>query len=152
VLSKLLASVIPSQCPTPSSSYEHAFSHDTGLLAFTQTALTHLPPNAHVLDVGWGTGKPIATALAAAGHRVTCIDISDAMVELSRKVVPSGAIEVADMRDLFQRNDWTRWLEVGGVLCTCTLVAKDYDPEGKGKGYDADGKCARDIGFRFMGE
>jgi len=155
--------------------YEDAFGHDPGLLTFIHEALTsHLQPHSDVLDVGCGTGKPVASALAAAGHHVTGIDISPAMVELSRKAVPNGSFEVADMRDyvpkgrpnavfnilslfLLSREEleemagkWGSWLEVGDLLFICTIAAEDCEVQGGG--YDADGRCARDIGFRFMGQ
>jgi SAM-dependent methyltransferase len=158
--------------------YESAFSHDASLHKFLQLALQHLPSSgAHILDMGCGTGNPVAVTLAAAGHRITGVDISDTMVELSQKAVPSGSFSVADMREyehppseeidalfnifslfLLSREDfeemarrWARWLRPGGLLCIGTLAAEDCDPVGKGQGYDKDGRCARDIGFRFMG-
>jgi putative AdoMet-dependent methyltransferase len=39
-----------------------------------------LPPDSHLLEIGTGTGH-FARAAAAAGHRVTAIDISPAMLE-----------------------------------------------------------------------
>ncbi|MGW5482057.1 hypothetical protein [Streptomyces sp. NPDC004008] len=36
-----------------------------------------IPGSSTVLDVGCGTGVPVACALTAVGHRVTGIDISD---------------------------------------------------------------------------
>jgi SAM-dependent methyltransferase len=158
--------------------YEDAFAHNAGLLSFMEAAIAYLPSNAHVLDAGCGTGKPVATSLAAAGHPVTGIDISDTMVELSRKAVPGGTFTVADMRNyvpplserfgaifnilsLFalEREEietimmkWHSWLETGGLLCICTMAAEDCHPETKGQGYDADGRCAREIRVRFMGE
>ncbi|PVH98228.1 S-adenosyl-L-methionine-dependent methyltransferase [Periconia macrospinosa] len=157
--------------------YEDAFAHDTGLIKFIQTVLPALPPHALVLDVGCGTGNPVASSLAGAGHRILGIDISPVMIESSRKAVPSGTFEVADMRayvppegvrfdaifnilSLFtldreaiesMSEKWSSWLPAGGLLCICTIPAEDCDPEVKGKGYDSDGLCARDIGFRFMG-
>ncbi|CAI6342265.1 unnamed protein product [Periconia digitata] len=159
------------------SKYEDAFGHDAGLLGFIQAILPSMPPESLVLDVGCGTGNPVATTLAAAGHRILGIDISPAMIELSRKAVPSGTFDVADMRhytppegvqldavfnilSLFlldregiesMSKKWSAWLPDGGLLCICTIPAEDCAPEEKGKGYDADGLCARDIGFRFMG-
>ena len=159
------------------SKYEDAFGHDAGLLTFIHNILSDLPPRALVLDVGCGTGKPVASSLAAAGHRILGIDISPAMVELSRKAVPSGTFEVADMRSyqppegirldavfnilsLFMLDregiesmaeKWSLWLPAGGLLCICTIPAEDCSPDEKGHGYDPDGLCARDIGCRFMG-
>ncbi|MCJ1378240.1 hypothetical protein MMC17_001337 [Xylographa soralifera] len=160
------------------ASYEAAFGHDQGLLLFLQKLLLHLPPNANILDVGCGTGTPVATTLAAAGHHVFGIDISDEMVRLSQKAVPSGKFEVADMQtytppsetkldavlavlSLFaleregietQVAKWGGWLVKGGVLCICSIAAEDIDVIKKSRGYDKDGLCARDIGFQFMGD
>lgn len=159
-----------------SKKYEDAFAHDQGLLDFIQTIISRLPPNARVLDIGCGTGKPVSTSLADTGHSVIGIDLSPGMVEHSRKAVPNGTFKVADMTKyepeekfdailnilcLFQLNReqieymavrWSQWVKPGGMLCICTMAAEDVDPEGKGKGYDADGWCARDVLFKFMGE
>lgn len=158
------------------SNYETAFGHDEGLLKFVKLVLTHLPPQSNVLDIGCGTGHPVASNLANAGHDVTGIDISDEMVRLSRQSVPSGNFEVADMRtyepakqldtilailSLFplgreeiemQIERWSLWVPVGGMLGVGTIAAEDVDVEGKGGRYDGDGMCARGIVVRFMGE
>lgn len=159
------------------SKYEDAFAHDTGLNNFIQDVLPYMRPQALVLDVGCGTGKPVASGLAAAGHRILGIDISPAMVELSRQAAPSGTFAVVDMRDytlpegvrldaifnilsLFTLNrediesmsgKWSSWLPIGGLLCVCTIAAEDCSPEERGSSYDVDGLCARNIAFRFMG-
>ncbi|KAF3920158.1 hypothetical protein AA313_de0203977 [Arthrobotrys entomopaga] len=157
--------------------YEATFGHDPGLQKFLQKVLKHLPPKSKVLDVGCGTGRPVASTLANAGHSVTGLDISEVMVDLSRKAVPNAQFHVADMRiysppdgsqfdavlnilSLFslKREEiestakrWTNWMPVGGLLCVGTVAAEDCHPETKGKGYDDDKWCARDIDFRFMG-
>jgi 2-polyprenyl-3-methyl-5-hydroxy-6-metoxy-1,4-benzoquinol methylase len=77
--------------------YEEAFAHDIGLQNFIGKALSVLPPKAKVLDIGCGTGKPTSSMIAANGHNLHGIDLSPVMVELSRKNVPLGAFEVADM-------------------------------------------------------
>lgn len=164
-----------------SSTYEAAFGHDAGLLRFIQKILEHLPKDsrASILDIGCGTGHPVAATLAAAGHRIHGLDISGEMVQLSHKAVPNGAtFEVADMRtwepsaasesfdailailSLFilsrseiesQVQRWSSWLQQGGFLCIGSIAAEDCHPESKGVSYDGDGRCARDIPFRFMG-
>ncbi|KAJ6256891.1 hypothetical protein Dda_8761 [Drechslerella dactyloides] len=157
--------------------YETTFGHDPGLLRFLDNILARLPPQANILDVGCGTGKPVASTLVNAGHSVTGIDVSDVMIGLSQKAVPGGQFHVADMRTYDPPNDlrfdavlnilslfslkraeientairWNRWLPVGGILCIGTVAAEDCHPETKGQGYDEDKCCARDIGFRFMG-
>ncbi|KAF3931137.1 hypothetical protein ABW20_dc0109171 [Dactylellina cionopaga] len=157
--------------------YEATFGHDPGLQSFLQKVLKHLPPRAQVLDVGCGTGKPVASTLTEAGHSVTGLDISEVMVGLSRKAVPKAQFHVADMRtysppegtqfdavlnilSLFslKRKEieatarrWSHWMPIGGLLCIGTVAGEDCHAETKGQGYDEDKLCARDIGFRFMG-
>ena len=42
-----------------------------------------LKPGAKVLDIGCGTGKPVALFLAEKGHHVTGIDLSEKMIEIA---------------------------------------------------------------------
>lgn len=49
-----------------------------------------LPPGATVLDVGCGTGVPIAGALLARGLRVTGVDAAPAMIARARRALPPG--------------------------------------------------------------
>src|SRR5438105_3604844 len=59
-----------------------------------------LGPGAAVLDVGCGSGVPVARHLAGRGHRVTGVDSSPEMVALFRSNLPGAAAEAADMRTL----------------------------------------------------
>jgi SAM-dependent methyltransferase len=59
-----------------------------------------LDPGATVLDIGCGSGEPIASYLAGKGHHVTGIDSSPEMIALFRANLPGEAAEVADMRSL----------------------------------------------------
>lgn len=157
-------------------SYQNAYADDPILLEFIDRVLSFLPPQAHTLDVGCGTGKPLDMVLASAGHNVKGIDISPTMVKISRENVPSGTFHTADMctyewpteepldavfnvRALFNhdRKDiegcvqkWGSWLHSGGLLCLVVLAADDYDPAKFEGGYDPDGLCAR-VRRRFMG-
>lgn len=99
---------------------------------------------ADVLDLGCGAGVPIATTLAAR-HRVTGVDISQAMVDLARRNVPAGDFICADVASIdFNQSSFDavvaicsifhlpraeqpalfervhRWLKPGGYLL-CTL-------------------------------
>lgn len=78
--------------------YEMGFGRNKGLLSFLDRTIPLLPPGAQILDAGCGTGKPVAASLAAAGHLVTGIDLSHAMISLSRQAIPTGRFHVADMR------------------------------------------------------
>jgi len=77
--------------------YDEAFPHKEGQVEAVEWLLPRLPARARVLDVGCGTGVPTARRLAAAGHRVTGVDLSPVMVGLARKNVPAAEFEVADI-------------------------------------------------------
>ena len=61
--------------------------------------LTHAPGR-RVLDLGCGTGRPIAQYLTDRRCAVTGVDGAPAMVELFRRNVPEAQAIVADMRGL----------------------------------------------------
>jgi cyclopropane fatty-acyl-phospholipid synthase-like methyltransferase len=60
--------------------------------------LAPLLPGAHVLDVGCGCGKPVASYLAERGFRVTGLDGSARMLDFARRAVPAGSFVLGDMR------------------------------------------------------
>ncbi|CAD6588556.1 MAG: hypothetical protein ASARMPREDX12_003370 [Alectoria sarmentosa] len=153
--------------------YEAAFGHDTGLHNVIQTYLGKLPNSALIFDCGSGTGKPVAQAITESGRHVHGIDMSPGMVSLSRKAVPSGSFEVANMLDhaptirydgvvaslsIFElsrqeitmmAHKWFQWLKPGGLLLINTFGAEDC-PQAKRENYDADGECASKIEWKFM--
>lgn len=53
---------------------------------------------ASVLDLGCGSGVPVAAFLVDRGHSVTGVDASAAMIEMCRARLPGQAWHVADMR------------------------------------------------------
>ena len=59
-----------------------------------------MPARGSVLDLGCGMGEPIARYFVEAGHPVTGVDSSAAMIELCRGCFPQQAWVVADMRRL----------------------------------------------------
>jgi SAM-dependent methyltransferase len=61
--------------------------------------LTHAPGR-RVLDLGCGSGRPIAQYLADRRCSVTGVDGAAAMIDLFRKNVPQADAIVADMREL----------------------------------------------------
>lgn len=157
------------------ANYESAFGHDEGLAKFIQKALSFFKPSSKVLDVGCGTGTPVASTIAQHGHEVTGIDIAPSMVELSRKAVPNGKFEVANMLEynlkervdvvlnilslfMLSREDlelsmsrkWTDWLVSGGLLCIATIPLDSCNISKDL--YDEDGLCARKIPAHFMGQ
>lgn len=156
--------------------YEKGFGNNKGLISFLDRIIPLMPSGSQVLDAGCGTGKPVAVSLAAAGHLVTGIDISNAMISLSRKAIPNGSFHVVDMRAFIPPSGkqfdailnilslfvltreeieslmekWSAWMKPGGILGICTIAAEDLDPESKGGKYDDDGLCARGVQEQFM--
>jgi SAM-dependent methyltransferase len=59
-----------------------------------------LDASATVLDIGCGSGEPIAVSLVGRGHHVVGIDSSPEMIGLFRANLPDEVAEVADMRSL----------------------------------------------------
>ncbi|MFJ9692140.1 class I SAM-dependent methyltransferase [Kitasatospora sp. NPDC101183] len=79
-----------------SAHYERAFGSETKYGSWIEELLGRLPETGTVLDVGCGTGVPVARSLAAAGHRVTGVDISDVQVRRARELVPAAEFLRAD--------------------------------------------------------
>jgi SAM-dependent methyltransferase len=59
-----------------------------------------LPQSASILDIGCGTGQPIARYLIERGCQVTGIDSSPALIGLCKDRFPDQEWVVADMREL----------------------------------------------------
>ncbi|WP_419419419.1 class I SAM-dependent DNA methyltransferase [Legionella sp. D16C41] len=59
-----------------------------------------IPSKGSILDLGCGTGEPIAEFLIDKGFKVTGVDGSQKMIKLCSKRFPSERWIVADMRDL----------------------------------------------------
>ncbi|NHJ04890.1 MAG: class I SAM-dependent methyltransferase [Candidatus Heimdallarchaeota archaeon] len=75
-----------------------------------------LPVKAKVLDVGSGSGEPVAKFLVEKGINVTGIDISKNMVELAQKNVPQATFIQMDMLTLnFEENSFD------GIICVYSL-------------------------------
>ncbi|MEU6813194.1 class I SAM-dependent methyltransferase [Streptomyces sp. NPDC046831] len=78
--------------------YEEAFAGSAAHAASLERLLARLAPGSRVLDVGSGTGRPTAAALAAAGHDVLGVDVSPVMVGLAARRVPGASFRCADIR------------------------------------------------------
>ncbi|KAG2414616.1 hypothetical protein HFD88_003807 [Aspergillus terreus] len=152
--------------------YEESYVDNAGLEEVIDCALKELPPKSRVLDVGCGTGKPVAARVARAGHEIHGIDISQEMVNIaSRQVI--GRFEKADMTtfqpskqydaiftifSMFQLSHsqtysmmykYSEWLKTGGLLVLGTIPSTSLvDDEGL---YDASGKVVRHADLLFMG-
>lgn len=62
-----------------------------------------MAPNACLLDLGCGSGAPIAVALARSGFRITGVDSSPTMANMFASNLPAHEIIVADMRRISLR-------------------------------------------------
>lgn len=79
--------------------YEVAFGRPPAVDEAVRWLLERLPESARVLDIGSGTGRPVAEELTAAGHRVLGVDVSATMVEIARAQVPDADFVQADIRE-----------------------------------------------------
>lgn len=68
--------------------------------------LAFVPADGHILDVGCGSGEPIAAYLMNKGFQVTGLDASPAMIELAQSKFPNGNWDVQDMRSLDTTPNW----------------------------------------------
>ena len=81
-----------------------AFDEDRGKRlverAWMERFRAAMPKSATVLDLGCGSGEPVARFLIEAGHRVTGVDSSLTLIDLCRSRFPAHEWIVADLRDL----------------------------------------------------
>ena len=68
--------------------------------AWLDRFLALVPAGGTVLDIGCGSGQPIAAYLIARGYGVTGVDSSPTMIALARASFPDRPWTVADMRTL----------------------------------------------------
>ncbi len=126
--------------------YEDAFGRPPAVDEAVRLLLDRLPAGARVLDIGSGTGRPVAEDLVAAGHEVVGVDVSATMVDIARRQVPRARFVHADIREWESEDaSWdavcaffpflqmtrdevvavlakvARWLKPGGVLALVTV-------------------------------
>jgi SAM-dependent methyltransferase len=69
-------------------------------LGYVDKVLEGLPPQAKVLDLGCGTGNPIAKHIIARGFRAVGVDQSSKLLEIARTVVPEAELIHGDMVEI----------------------------------------------------
>src|SRR5205085_1531031 len=69
-------------------------------LDYVDKVLDGLPVGAKVLDLGCGTGKPIAKHITGHGFRVVGVDQSKALLDIAKTVVPEAELIHADMIEI----------------------------------------------------
>ncbi|MGW7682894.1 methyltransferase domain-containing protein [Kribbella sp. NPDC054772] len=80
--------------------YDEAYGSETKYGDWLEEILTRLPRRGRVLDLGCGSGVPVALVLAEAGHEVTGVDISEVQVSRARARVPAATFIQADATKL----------------------------------------------------
>jgi ubiquinone/menaquinone biosynthesis C-methylase UbiE len=116
--------------------------------------LAPLEPGSRILDLGCGTGRPIASHIASLGHHVTGVDGSEAMLAIVRERLPDhrwlhGKMEDFELADTFHavvcwdslfhlpRQHYQpviakihRWLVPGGRMMVSSGILVDENPDG----------------------
>jgi ubiquinone/menaquinone biosynthesis C-methylase UbiE len=80
--------------------YQGEHSQNPFQVALVEKLSGQLPAGSTVLDLGCGTGLPTARILAAAGHRVIGVDVSEGMLKLAREQVPAAEFRHGNIKDL----------------------------------------------------
>ena len=69
-------------------------------LGYVARVLDGLSPNAKILDLGCGTGNPIARHIIDRGFRVVGVDQSQKLLDIAKTVVPEAELIHADIVDV----------------------------------------------------
>lgn len=77
--------------------YQRVHSTNPHQVALVDDLAGRLAPGSAVLDLGCGTGVPTAGRLVVAGHAVTGVDTSSAMLALARTQVAGAEFVQGDM-------------------------------------------------------
>ncbi|GAA1522247.1 class I SAM-dependent methyltransferase [Kribbella lupini] len=83
-----------------SERYDEAYGGESKYRAWIDRLLDQLDAHSRVLDVGCGSGLPLARELARAGHAVTGVDISEVQIRRARELVPEAEFVQADAASL----------------------------------------------------
>ena len=77
--------------------YDETYGASTKYRPWLASLIAGLPPAAAVVDLGCGSGVPVARDLVAAGHRVTGVDFSAMQVCRARRLVPAATFLQCDL-------------------------------------------------------
>lgn len=78
-------------------------------------AIALIKPGARILDVGCGSGKPIAAYLLSKGFDVYGLDISEKQIEYAKQLIPENKLFVADIFN------FSTPLQFDAIVCWFTL-------------------------------
>ncbi|WP_327186916.1 class I SAM-dependent methyltransferase [Streptomyces sp. NBC_01334] len=76
--------------------YDRTYGAETKYRPWIHALSGRVPAGGTVLDLGCGSGVPVARDLAAAGHRVTGVDLSEVQIRRARERVPQAEFVHAD--------------------------------------------------------
>lgn len=76
---------------------KRAQSYIEHVLSYVDRILEDLPTGARVLDLGCGTGEPVAKYIIERGFTVTGVDESSEMLKFARQTVPESELIHADI-------------------------------------------------------
>lgn len=152
-------------------SYEESYVENPGQAQIIDIILQRIPPQSKILDVGCGTGRPMAEAFANAGHEVHGIDSSQTMLEIAKSQV-KGHFEKHKMTEYNTKTKFdvvlgsfslfhitcdetysmifrfAEWLKPGGLLMVATILA-DYQVKDRSL-FDPSGECVRRYPHTWM--
>lgn len=78
-------------------SYFRGQTYVDRVLGYVEKVLEGLPAGANVLDLGCGTGEPVASYIVRRGFGVVGVDQSQKMLEIAKTVVPEARLIHGDM-------------------------------------------------------
>lgn len=76
--------------------YDQVYGAESKYQPWISELSGRIPAGGTVLDLGCGSGVPVARALATVGHRVTGVDISEVQIRKARELVPQAEFIRAD--------------------------------------------------------
>ncbi|WP_405163290.1 class I SAM-dependent methyltransferase [Nocardia sp. NBC_01499] len=107
-----------------SSRYDEAYGAETKYEVWLTELCDHIPVDGVVLDLGCGSGLPVARALTAAGRRVVGVDISAVQIDRARDLVPEAEFIRSDAADLDFPAD-----SFDAVVCFYALIHMPLDEQ-----------------------
>jgi SAM-dependent methyltransferase len=77
--------------------YDEEYGGETKYSAWLSELGERIPAGGAVLDLGCGSGLPVARDLTSAGFHVTGVDFSEVQIQRARELVPSAEFRRADI-------------------------------------------------------
>lgn len=103
--------------------YDDARAKNLMELEYLNFVVNAIPARGSILDLGCGTGEPIAKFFLEQGFHVTGVDGSQKMIELCKKRFPEAKWLVSDMRDIKLQQQFD------AVFAWHSLFHLDYDSQ-----------------------